>query len=190
MFLLTVLTVYPTILARSRPQLLRDWFLLVLVVVAIALDQATKYLIQDRMELGQSVPREGLLRLTYVTNSGGAFGAFPDQTLLLTLASFAGIGVLLLFYRTHPWPGRLVRLSLGLQLGGATGNLIDRLRAGEVVDFIDIGRWPIFNLADSFIVVGIFLLMGLFFLGEERGAGVTAPSQPSPLGRPPPEVGC
>ena len=181
---------YPTILARSRPQLLRDWFLLTLVTAAITLDQVTKYLVQERMELGESLPREGLLRLTYVTNSGGAFGVFPDQTLLLTLASFAGIGVLLLFYRTHPWPGRLVRLSLGLQLGGATGNLIDRLRAGEVVDFLDIGRWPIFNLADSFIVVGIFLLMGLFLLEKERVPGIAAPPQPAPLGRPPPEVGC
>jgi signal peptidase II len=182
--------VYPTILVRHRPQLLHDWFLFSMVAIAIFLDRVTKGLIQTNFELGQSLPEEGLIRLTYITNSGGAFGMFPNQTYLLTLASFGGIGVLWLFYRTLPRLGRMVRLSLGLQLGGAIGNLIDRLWAGEVVDFIDIGIWPIFNLADSFIVVGIFLLLGIFLLEERRDAKLMTSNGSISCRRPPAEVGC
>lgn len=181
---------YPTFVARYRPQLLRDWFLFSLVAIGIFLDRMTKGFVQTNFELGQSFPQEGLFRLTYITNSGGAFGMFPDQTFLLTLASFGGIGVLLLFYRIHPKLGKMVRLSLGLQLGGAVGNLIDRLWAGEVVDFIDIGIWPIFNLADSFIVVGIFLLLGLFLLeGREDLQSITS-DKPFSCRDFPVEIGC
>lgn len=133
---------------------------LVIMIATLMTDQVTKALIVLTLSLGQSVPDSGLFRLTYVTNSGSAFGLFPNQTLFLILASFVGIGVLLLFYRTHPVSSTILRLSLGLQLGGAIGNLVDRARLGYVVDFIDVGAWPVFNLADSAIVVG---LMGLLW---------------------------
>lgn len=191
---------------RPRPRLLRDLLLLAVVASVLAADQLSKQLVHRYMALGESVPAEGFLRLTYVTNTGGAFGLFTDQTLFLTGASFVGIGVLLLFYRTHPWPGRLVRLSLGLLLGGAVGNLIDRLRSGEVIDFIDVGWWPVFNLADSSIVLGITLLIGLFLLADTRDrAPLPAPTvlfssawahqdmppaHADPSERPPSEVGC
>ena len=194
-------------IVRRRPRLERDLLLLSILALVIALDQLSKRLVVSSMVLGESIPAEGLVRLTYVTNSGGAFGILNGQILFLTVASFVGIAVLLLFYRTHPWPGRLVRLSLGLQLGGAVGNLIDRVRVGEVVDFIDVGPWPIFNLADSSIVIGISLLMGLllFSSGRERRhsparslfltspalGALSLPVGPGgPWGRPPPEVGC
>jgi signal peptidase II len=179
------------------------WTVVVLVIVT---DQVSKLLIQMNLDLGESVPAHGLVRLTYVTNTGGAFGMFAGQIIPLTIASFVGVGVLLLFYRSHPWPGRLVRLSLGLQLGGAIGNLIDRIYAGAVVDFIDVGRWPIFNVADSSIVGGISLLLVMFIFFEDGGqvrrrpavlamatdlASLGATSVPQDSAeRPPPEVGC
>ncbi|MDA0989042.1 MAG: signal peptidase II [Chloroflexi bacterium] len=132
---------------------------LVIMIATLMADQVTKALIVLTLSPGQSVPNSGLFRLTYVTNSGSAFGLFPNQTLFLILASFVGIGVLLLFYRTHPVSSTILRLSLGLQLGGAIGNLVDRARLGYVVDFIDVGAWPVFNLADSAIVVGLIGLL-------------------------------
>ena len=79
------------------------------------------------------------------------------------------IGFLYYFYRTQALPSRLLRLAIGLQLGGAFGNLVDRLRAGAVVDFIDVGAWPVFNLADSAIVVGMIGLMWTFATTREGG---------------------
>jgi signal peptidase II len=67
----------------------------------------------------------------------------------------------------------LVRIALGLLLGGAVGNLIDRIRLGEVVDFIDVGAWPVFNLADSAVVVGVILIIYYFLFGQKRGVGAT-----------------
>jgi signal peptidase II len=101
------------------------------------------------------------------------------------------VGVLLYIYHTHPGPGRLVRLSLALLLGGAVGNLVDRLRLGHVVDFIDVGPWPVFNLADSSIVVGIILLAALFLLEErpgKHGSQGSPPPKEAAGGAPPGEA--
>jgi|GEM_PF-989694 signal peptidase II len=133
---------------------------LIILLTTLTADQATKLLVVLNMHPGESIPDSGFFRLTYVTNSGSAFGLFPNQTLFLILTSFVGIGVLLLFYRINPVNSIILRLSLGLQLGGAIGNLVDRVRLGYVVDFIDVGAWPVFNLADSAIMIG---LVGLFW---------------------------
>ena len=145
----------------------KDGLLLTIFLVTLGLDQLSKYLIQTNFYFGQSLPREGFFRLTYTTNTGSAFGLFPNQTLLLVLASFLGIAFLILFYRSHPVPGSFLRLSLGLQLGGAIGNLIDRVRLGRVVDFIDVGVWPVFNIADSAIVVGIGILIWIVLFSKQ-----------------------
>ena len=150
----------------------RDRVLLLAIVAVLAVDQLSKYLVRANMRLGESWPSDGLFRLTHGTNTGSAFGLLPNQTVLLTVASVAAIGFLVYFYRVYAMPRPLLRLAIGLQLGGALGNLIDRLRAGEVVDFIDVGAWPIFNLADSSIVVGMTMLFGILLLGdsgERRG---------------------
>lgn len=127
--------------------------------VTLVSDQLSKYFVSTNMRLGESIPHDGPIVLTYVTNSGSAFGLFPNQTLFLIIASFIGICVLMIFYKSHHFSNPYVRLSLGLQLGGAFGNLIDRVRLGHVVDFIDLGWWPVFNLADSAIVIGLCCLM-------------------------------
>ena len=140
-----------------------------IMVLTLAVDQATKYLVRANLEIGESWPREGFFRLTHGTNTGTAFGLFPQQTLLLTIASVIAIGFIIYFYRTHGGHTWLSRLNVGLLLGGAFGNLTDRLIAGRVTDFIDVGPWPIFNMADSSIVVGITLLIAsLTLFGESQ----------------------
>ncbi|MBI4234569.1 MAG: signal peptidase II [Chloroflexi bacterium] len=172
--------------------MLRDSFLLPIFAIVLLADQLTKSLVESHLARGESVPREGLVRITHVTNTGSAFGLFPDQTLFLIIASFVGVGVLLLFYRTHTLPGPLMGLSLGLQLGGAMGNLVDRVRLGYVVDFIDLGWWPVFNVADSSIVIGIILLGGMILFSQSQPPRRRPdnPSLPDPPHPPPPEVGC
>ena len=123
-------------------------------------------LIRANMSLGQSIPSEGILRLTYVTNTGGAFGLFANHTLPLILTAILAVVVLFLYYRHLPLENHLFRTALGLQLGGAAGNLIDRLYSGRVTDFIDIGMWPVFNLADSAIVIGVIIVVFLLLFGS------------------------
>ena len=129
----------------------------------LSLDQVTKRLVSSNMSLGESIPAEGWVRITYGVNTGAAFGLFQDHTLLLTVLSVFAIGFLVYFYRAHSQLHPMFRLALGLQLGGAFGNLIDRVRLGSVVDFIDVGPWPIFNVADSAVVTGVALLAFLVF---------------------------
>ena len=156
---------------RRGPAPYRDPVLLLTMAGAFALDQFSKYLVATNMYLGQSWPREGLFRITYGLNTGTIFGLFPGQTLILTAASIVAISFLVYFYRTHATPSPLLRLAVGLQLGGALGNLLDRLRIGAVVDFLDVGWWPIFNLADSSIMVGITILAWYILFGPEEGGG-------------------
>ncbi len=136
----------------------------------IGIDQLSKYLVRANMVPGQSVPSDGPVRLTYTTNTGGAFGLFGNQAFLLALAAVIAITVIVLYLRYLPSGSTLLKVGLGLDLGGAVGNLTDRLRLGEVTDFIDIGTWPIFNLSDSAIVVGAFLIAYyLLFAAKKEG---------------------
>ena len=154
----------------------RDPVLLLALSIVFCVDQITKALVRHNLLLYQSVPVEGPVRITHTFNTGSAFGLFPDQTLFLILASFVGIGVLLLIYRNHPFPTLLLRLSLGMQLGGAVGNLLDRLRMGLVTDFIDIGVWPVFNVADASIVTGLVIIAYVFLVSRRPDARSSIPA--------------
>ena len=126
-------------------------------------DQVTKRLAEDRLRNQEPVRLFGdWLRLSYVKNTGAAFGLLPDQTTFFVIVGIIVIGVIAASYRYLPRSGFRLHLALGLQLGGAIGNLIDRIRQGYVVDFVDFGYhtnwWPVFNVADSAIVVGVALL--------------------------------
>lgn len=160
--------------------LLRDWLVLPIALLVWGLDQLAKAAIVRWIEFGQSIPESGFVRLTFTTNTGSAFGLFPNQSLALIVASFLAVGVLLLFYGSRAKHSSSVRLSIGLQLGGAFGNLSDRLVRGYVVDFVHIGPWPVFNLADSTIVVGLILLLAIFITDTGR-------PKPVPWRGPPPE---
>ena len=151
----------------------RDWVLLATAPAVLAVDQLTKYLVRTNLFLGKSWPDEGFFRLTHGTNSGSAFGLFSAQTPLLIVASLVAIGFLIYFYRTHALPNPLLRFAIGMILGGAVGNLIDRLRFGAVADFLDVHafgyHWPAFNAADSAITVGaIVVILESLFVRDEK----------------------
>jgi signal peptidase II len=165
--------------ALQKPKIYRDLLLIPVFAVVVIVDQITKALIRSNLRLHESVPDDGFFRFTYTTNTGAVFGVFSDQTFIMTIASFVGVGILLYFYHSHSGSERLVRISLGLLLGGAIGNLIDRIWLGKVTDFIDVGPWPIFNLADSAIVVGIGVLVGMFLFEGEKPAVAKEEGQPS-----------
>ena len=158
----------------------RDKLLLLTIAVVFAADQFTKLLVNRYLALYESWPSEGFVRLTHGLNTGTAFGLLPDQTTVLIVASLLAIGFLYYFYRTQALPMRLLRLGIGLQLGGAFGNLIDRLRNGAVVDFIDVGPWPIFNLADSSIVIGIAIIVGVTMLTKDESRPAVPPAGAQP----------
>lgn len=143
------------------------WPVFFLVPSILALDQLSKYLVSTFMVMGQSIPSVGFFRLTYIHNTGSAFGLMSGQNTILTVVAFLGIGLLLWLYRSYSNQGRLLRTSLALIMAGAIGNLIDRLNYGKVIDFFDVGPWPIFNIADSSIVVGGVTLAWIFFTNRE-----------------------
>jgi signal peptidase II len=145
-------------------------FLIALLVVAA--DQLSKVWIRSNLLVGQSLFEAGFFRIIHVNNTGAAFGLFQGQSFLLTIVALVGITVLLVYvlviYRKFPLlDNRLGRSTLGLVLGGAVGNLVDRLRFGYVTDFISVGLWPAFNIADSAITVGV-ILFAYSFLRSAR----------------------
>lgn len=137
---------------------------LTLAVVAFIVDQATKRLVEGSMRIGESIPAlDGVLRFTYIKNPGGAFGILDGSQLVLVIGSFVAVAAVLWMLLAGP-PSRLTVLGCGLILGGAAGNLFDRLTAGEVTDYLDLQfwpleSWPIFNAADTAIVVGVAALL-------------------------------
>ncbi len=155
----------------------RDWIIMATTGAALAADQVSKYLVRDNMRIGESWPAEGFFRLTHGTNTGSAFGLFQNQTLVLTIASIFAIGFIIYFYRSHGDRTWITRVTVGLLLGGAVGNLIDRMVAGRVTDFIDVGPWPIFNLADSSITVGITLLIASLVLTGNKTEDPSGPEE-------------
>jgi signal peptidase II len=130
----------------------------IIVSSIIFLDQVTKYLAIKFLQLNTPVPLiKNFLNLTLVHNRGAAFGFFQNQLILFILVSLLAIG-LILYNLKNRNNSIILRLSLGLILGGAIGNLIDRLRFGFVVDFLDLRIWPVFNLADSVITIAAVAL--------------------------------
>jgi signal peptidase II len=150
------------------PAMYKDFVLLQLAALIFLVDQFTKFLARELLSYGESFPRYGFFRITHTQNTGSAFGLFPDQNTALILVAFLGITILALLYRNLRPTTNLLRLSLGLQMGGAAGNLIDRLLLGHVTDFVDIGPWPVFNVADSSIVTGLVMLFVLHGVPWER----------------------
>lgn len=132
--------------------------ILIIITCVIFLDQLTKYLALKFLELNTPVSLiKNFLYLTLVHNRGAAFGLFKNQLLIFVLISIFAI-VLILFYLKAKKNSLLSRLAFSMILGGAIGNLIDRLRFGYVIDFLDFRVWPVFNLADSAITIAALFL--------------------------------
>jgi len=143
--------------------------LIIVSLIVIILDQVTKLLVLKYMPMYQSIPIiDNVFNLTHIHNTGGAFGFMANQSPLVRHILFHGIslvslGVIVYFYHQAPANYPFLLTALSLIFGGAVGNLIDRFRMGEVVDFLDfyIGsyHWPAFNVADSAVSVGVTVLM-------------------------------
>jgi signal peptidase II len=163
-------------------------FFLITLVLTLGLDQLTKYWIIGEFHYGERLSViPGLFELTHVRNPGGAFSLFANGTIVERMFFFVGmtlvaIVLLLVFFRRLEPEMRLTAASLGGILGGALGNLADRLVHREVIDFLDfhIGSyyWPTFNLADSFIVVGVAILMIEMFFEPEKHPNTAVASEP------------
>ena len=120
----------------------------------LLLDQLTKFLVRKNFQLNQSKPIiESILHITYVTNTGSAFGLFKNFSSFFTL--FSAIVIIVIFYylKKIKKDGIKIQFAVSLLLGGTIGNLIDRLAYGSVVDFIDFRIWPVFNVADSAVTI-------------------------------------
>ena len=159
-----------------RLPIYRDFILIQLAVLVFFLDQFSKYLVREFFLLYESFPADGFFRITHTFNTGSIFGLFQGHNTVFILVSFVGVAVLMLIYRSQRLPVGLLRLSLGLQLGGAFGNLLDRVRLGQVTDWVDIGPWPVFNMADASIVCGLIILAWLFVMSERQGSGIAQDS--------------
>lgn len=165
----------PSTARSTKRPLFADPVPWLLLAASLGLDQLTKAVVIENLARGESWPDEGFFRFTHAWNTGTAFSLLQDQSLLLTFVSFGAVIALYFVYRSVESPTIWVRMAFGLLLGGAFGNLIDRIRLGHVTDFIDVGPWPIFNIADSSIVVGIFVLFLFFWTNssDEKESPVT-----------------
>jgi len=133
------------------------YFIISLVILAI--DLFTKYIIQKNMVPYQSIPViDNIFHITYVQNTGAAFSILKGKTLFFTVVSMIVIAIIVLSLIKLPTKYRALGIALAMILGGALGNLIDRLRFGYVVDFLDFRVWPVFNVADCAIVLGVIIL--------------------------------
>ena len=135
-------------------------WLFVLPLAVVILDQFSKYIVVENMSLGESIPIiEEVFHLTYILNPGAAFGMFAHNRLFFIAIAVVVIGIIIWARReilASPWE---VKAGCGLFLGGAIGNLIDRARHGLVIDFFDFRIWPVFNIADIAICIGVGLII-------------------------------
>jgi len=137
-------------------------------LAAVVADQVTKHVVTSTLALDDAVRVVGPLSIHHVQNSGIAFGLFSSATAAVTvITGIAVVWMLVYFARSgsrHP----VLPAALGLLIGGSLSNLVDRIRLGHVTDFIDFKYWPAFNLADSFIVVGVAILLAALVVADRE----------------------
>ena len=164
------------------------WRIIAIAVVIVALDQWTKSLVRANIPMGSQWLPESLqwlmpyARVVHWSNTGAAFGMFKDGSMVFTVLAFIVIGLILYYYpqvESADWP---LRLAMSMQLGGAAGNLIDRLTIGRVTDFISVGKFAVFNVADACISVGaaiLFLGVWMMEMAEKRKKREEEQNQPA-----------
>lgn len=142
---------------------------IIIIAVTLALDQLVKWWVRAEMFLGESIPVvHNIFHLTYIENPGAAFGMFKDKTIFFVIFTLIIIGVMVYLYWHQTERKTLFCYSLALVIGGALGNLIDRMVKGTVTDMFDFRIWPVFNIADMAVVIGlIYLAYCLIFRGED-----------------------
>jgi signal peptidase II len=156
------------------PSVGRAWYRVALVTVSVlALDQATKALVRSSIDAGSRHKFLPGIDLVNVRNRGIAFGLFTENATLLTVLTLAALCLLIVYFARHS-DRPLAWLPTGLLLGGALGNMFDRLYRGAVTDFIDLPLWPSFNVADMAITLGVLSLLYVIEQGpstQRRHAG-------------------
>ncbi|MDP2778494.1 MAG: signal peptidase II [Anaerolineales bacterium] len=166
---------------------IKDYLILLGVAsIMVALDQWTKWLVRENIQYGGMWLPDSLIwlspyaRIVHWYNSGAAFGMFQNGNLIFTILAFIVIGAIFYYYpfvQNEDWT---LKLAMGLQLAGAAGNLVDRLMMGKVTDFISIGTFPVFNVADSSITIGVVVLLLGVWIRERKekrkAAGLLPPT--------------
>jgi signal peptidase II len=135
---------------------------------AIAADQLTKYIVTSRLQLDDAVHVVGPFWIHHVQNSGIAFGLFASATVVVILLTAIAVSAMLVFFGRSGARHPILPVALGLVIGGSLSNLLDRVRLGYVTDFLDLRYWPAFNLADSFIVIGVLVLLAALVFAERE----------------------
>lgn len=154
---------------RSLAAQTRQWVeLLAVAVSAIAADQVTKWIVSSQLSLGDSVEVVGPFSIHHLENSGIAFGLFPTATEMVIALTGVAVAWMLVFFARSGGRHPILPVALGFLLGGSISNLADRVRVGHVTDFLDVRYWPAFNLADSFIVTGVAILIGALVLADRE----------------------
>ena len=158
---------------RSLGAGLWQWLgLIAVALAALAADQLTKAVVSNNLALDESIHVAGPLSIHHVQNSGIAFGLFSSATAVVTVVTSIAIVWMIVFFARSGSRHPVLPAALGLVIGGSLSNLVDRVRLHHVTDFIDLKYWPAFNLADTFIVVGVTILLGALIVADR------APKQP------------
>ena len=145
---------------RSLAATTSQWIgLATIAVAALLADQLTKQLVASTLALDEEVHLVGPFSIHHVQNSGIAFGLFSSATAAVIVLTTVAVGWMLFFFARSGSRHPVLPAALGLLIGGSVSNLVDRVRLGHVTDFLDLRFWPAFNLADSFIVVGVAILL-------------------------------
>ncbi|MFL5924501.1 MAG: signal peptidase II, partial [Gaiellaceae bacterium] len=154
---------------RSFAATRAQWLALAAIALAaVVADQVTKHVVAANLRLGEGLHAVGPFSIRHVENSGIAFGLFSNATAAVIVVTAVAIAWMLVYFARSGARHPVLPVALGLVIGGSVSNLADRVRLGFVTDFLDFRYWPAFNLADSFIVVGVSILFLALLIGETR----------------------
>lgn len=150
-----------SVAARSLAARPRHWAALgAIAIAAVFADQLTKHIVASQLWLDENVEVIGPFSIHHVQNSGIAFGLFAQATGVVIVLTLVAVGWMIVYFSRSGARHPLLPVAVGLLIGGSVSNLADRIRLGHVTDFLDLRYWPAFNLADSFIVIGVAILLG------------------------------
>lgn len=170
-----------SVVERSLAATAAQWFALgAIALAAVAADQLTKHLVTSRLALDQGVHVVGPFWIHHVRNSGIAFGLFASATAIVIVLTGAAVAWMLAYFGRSGARHPVLPIALGLVIGGSVSNLLDRVRLGYVTDFLDFRYWPAFNLADSFIVIGVGILLAALAVSEREPRRRLRPSDAAP----------
>ena len=155
-----------------KQKLKHNALLIAIVTVIVALDQWTKLLVSHKLALGESIaPIKALgdfFKIVHWHNTGAAFGLFQNANIVLLITSIVIVIAVLFYYQGVKKEAWLAKVSLSLIVAGALGNIVDRIKFNYVIDFLSFGKFPVFNVADSAVTIGVFLMVIYFFISERN----------------------